>query len=64
MNHTTLRSNLDKHDRIWFCIGTVKGCEDEKSRETCDKCQRPRHGETIAEVARRISEMSDVRRTE
>ena len=57
-----LRSNLDENNRMWWCIGKVKGCTDEDSRETCGKCipAGEPFNETVSEVVERIEEMPDV----
>jgi len=55
----TVRANLDENNKLWWCIGAVKDCEDEDSRTVCDKCLSTNEGETIAEVVKRVEALPD-----
>ena len=55
----TIRSNLDSSNKLHWCIGTVKGCPDEDSREVCEKCI-PAGRESIAQVIMTVLAMPDV----
>ncbi len=55
-----LRANLDENHNLFFCIGAVKGCTEEKTFNTCDKCIPASAGETLEEVRMRIKELPDI----
>jgi len=54
-----IRSNLDSNHKLHWCIGQMKGCIDEDSRDVCDKCI-PAGRESIAQVMERVVSMPDV----
>ena len=56
----TIRSNLDSNHKLHWCIGKIKGCIDEDSRDVCDKCI-PAGRESIAQVIEKVTSMPDVR---
>ena len=65
MTHTTLPTILDNNNKLWACIGKVKGCPEEGyykhgSGEACPKCLPCNTGESIKEIVNKIQEMPDV----